>query len=124
MGAYARPLMTTGSVRQLIPSVISPPQWEQMAMALLCSTLSPIISGSCDTGADTEATPVLTCAHDDCEERRGPCDPGGVVVGQGLRGVRRGPRIGPAGCQGPGLTRGGPRVGGAAAVHSRRRSRG
>ena len=33
--------MVTGSVRQLIPSVISPPQCEQMAMTLLCSALSP-----------------------------------------------------------------------------------
>ena len=46
--------MITGSVRQLIPSIISPPQCEQMAMTLLCSAVSPIISGSCDTGADIE----------------------------------------------------------------------
>src|ERR1700722_16102600 len=42
----------------------------------------PIISGPCDIGADTEASPALTCAHDDCEERRGPRTPGGVVLGQ------------------------------------------
>src|ERR1700722_17416028 len=47
--------MTTGSVRQLMPSVISPPQCEQMAMTLLCSTVPPIISGRCDAGADIAA---------------------------------------------------------------------
>src|SRR6202035_1054148 len=111
--------MTTGSVRQLIPSVISPPQCEQMAMTLLCSTLSPIISGSCDTSADTEATPALRCAHDDCKERRGPCGQVGVVVGQGLRGVGCGPGVGPAGGEGPGRARGGPRFSGPAAVDPR-----
>jgi NAD(P)-dependent dehydrogenase (short-subunit alcohol dehydrogenase family) len=44
--------MTMGSVRQLMPSVISPPQCVQMAMSLLSSDDRPIIPVRCDRAAD------------------------------------------------------------------------
>jgi hypothetical protein len=44
--------MSTASVRQLIPSVISPPHCEQMAMTLLLLNAGSIISGRRDSGAD------------------------------------------------------------------------
>src|ERR1700722_19977072 len=110
--------MTTGSVRQLIPSVISPPQCEQMAMTLLCSTVPPIISGLCDTGADgprpSGARPALTFADDDCEEGRVSRGPGRVVVGQGLRGLGCRTGVGPPGGEGACLPRGRSGLGGAA----------
>ena len=77
--------MTTGSVRQLIPSVISPPQCEQMAMTLLCSTLPPIIPGPCDTGADVAAAPsraALRCAHDDWKSEEAAAARAGLLSGK------------------------------------------
>jgi hypothetical protein len=53
--------MMMGSVRQLIPSVISPPHCEQMAMTLPCSAVAPIISGPCDIGADAEKSVRSPC---------------------------------------------------------------
>jgi hypothetical protein len=53
--------MIRGSVRQLIPSVISPPHCEQMAMTLLLLNAPSIISGRCDGGADGSAPGNAVC---------------------------------------------------------------
>jgi hypothetical protein len=60
--------MIKGSVRQLMPSVISPPHCEQMAMTLLLLNAPSIISGRCDSGADGSGPGMpsaLRCAYDD-----------------------------------------------------------